>query len=289
MLTRRLTGLVTALLLVIGLFGHPAAGAKTKTGVAVTGVPQPCATQVAWPADLTLAELKPLLERRHQVRLIGQEWTTPEYRPLVQIVWESLDAVSCTDYLAEIRRKTKGDIVISAGPIAGWAWGNWGLTQPGVLTLDFRKWITAYRDGDSGRLVRLVIHELGHAYNVDRGAAPAYWTSFQAVYRQHGRFSDYGHNDMETYADVLGYYVARCAQGNPFASPGNEAYYAWAKANVFGGREFGTAPGTLQDCFVPTPQEVARARAAKKAIARKAALAAHEKALAGRPHEQHPR
>ena len=56
----------------------------------------------------------------------------------------------------------------------------------------------------------------------------------------------------ETFADVVGYYVGRCALENPYDTGEYDAYYEFAKTYIFGGKEFGPAAGTRPECIVPT-------------------------------------
>lgn len=219
---------------------------KPPAPAPVTGIPEPCVSRAAWPAQASPERTVTLLQKQYGLTLTGTAWTESKNRPLVKIVWETLDAISCTDYLSTIKAKNQNHLVINASRIGGWAWGDWGLTTPGALTLDFEKWHGALPD-DPGRLVRLLIHEMGHAYNVDRDETPAYWAEFQRLYRAHGRFSAYGKNDTETFSDVLGYFVARCAKDNPF-DKGQAAYYEFARTRVFGGLTFGSAPGSPVKC-----------------------------------------
>lgn len=252
---RWLTGILVPVVAVLGtLLGSSPAQAlpiAPPAPVPVTGIPDPCPARHPWPEDANLVHVRNLMQKDHGIKLVGQWWTEPRYRPMVRIVWETLDALSCTDYLAVTKSKVKPYLTISAGSTGSWAWGDWGLTTPGALTFDFAKWQQALDEHDPGRLVRLVVHEIAHAYNSDRGDEPAYWSSFRRVYLAEGRFSHYGHNDMETYADVVGYYVARCAKDNPFdnqSDKGNRAYYDWARTWIFKGAEFGPAPGTKVNC-----------------------------------------
>lgn len=182
--------------------------------------------------------------------LAGAHWTE-EHRPSIKIMWETLDAVGCTSYVASVKTKAPG-IGINAAPIRGWAWGNWSLTRTNYVTFDFAKFKGALEAGDEGRLVRLVIHELGHAWSADRHSGPGYWNDFRALAAREGRFSDYaGRKDSEVFADVLGYYVGRCALDNPYDSGDHDAYYAFARDVIFDGKEFGPAPGVVPDCTVP--------------------------------------
>ena len=64
----------------------------------------------------------------------------------------------------------------------------------------------------------------------------------------------------ETFADVVGYYVGRCALNNPYDTGKFDAYYEYARDYIFDGKEFGPAPGTKADCSAP-----AKAKKVKKA------------------------
>lgn len=215
----------------------------------VAGIPEPCVSKALWPKDASVTETRLQLAKEFGVVPVGEGWTKPENREIVKIVWQTFDAISCTSYLSDIKAKNRGLLVINAGPISGWAWGDWGLTRPGMITFDFAKWHQALDEKDPGRLVRLVIHEIGHAYNVDRGSNPAYWTTFKALQAKEGKFSDYAKNNPEeTFADTLGYYVARCAKDNPYDTPGQRAYYEYVKKHIFNGATFGPEPGEKPNC-----------------------------------------
>ena len=241
---RWLAGTVLPLMVVLGTVLTPSTAAGLPIAPPevppVTGIPEPCAARVAWPEGASPTHTRNLLQKSTGIRLVGEWWTDPQYRPMVKIVWQTL--VNLT------RDKVNNTLTIAAAPTRSWAWGDWSLTRPGALTFDFAKWQQALDEDDPGRLVRLVIHEMGHAYNVDRGDDPAYWSSFTRLYASQGRFSEYGNSSTETYAEVLGYYVARCAKDNPYDKPGNEQYYEWARSHIFKGVEFGPAPGAPVDC-----------------------------------------
>lgn len=236
--------------------GMPAAGTASlpvqpPSPTPMPGIPEPCVSKSAWPTGLAPETTAERLQEKFGVVLMGQWWTDYHYRPLVKVVWQTLDAVSCTDYVTTIKARNHGVLVLNAAPISGWAWGDWSLTQPGALTLDFSKWTAALDEGDIGRLVRLLIHEMGHAYTVNRFSQPPYWNQFAELYAREGRFSSYGTNLEETFSDVLGYYVGRCAKDNPFDKPGFAAYYAYAREVVFNGVEFGSEPGEPLHCETP--------------------------------------
>lgn len=219
----------------------------------VQGIPEPCPSLNPWPGDdVGIEEIKTQLAGTFGLRLEGGLWTD-QYRPSIRIIWETLDAVSCTDYLDVIKQKAPG-IGLNAVQKRTFAWGDWSLTRTNFITLDFVKFERALEANDEGRLVRLVIHELGHAWSTDRHASPAYWNDFRALTRQEGHFSDYaGSRDSEIFADVVGYYVGRCALDNPYDEGGHQAYYDYAKDVVFGGKEFGPPPGETPDCQLPDP------------------------------------
>lgn len=217
----------------------------------VTGIPTPCVALNPYSEDASIDELKEQLADTYGLKLAGSQWTE-ERRPSIRILLETLDAVSCTPYLADLTANVSGSLGLNATSISGYAWGDWSLTRGGYVSLDFSKFQRALDSGDEGRLVRLVVHELGHVRNSDRFQEPEYWTEFTKLYAQEGRFSDYSAGSVtETFADVVGYYVGRCALDNPYDTGGYDAYYEYAKTWIFGGKEFGPAAGEHPDCAVP--------------------------------------
>ncbi len=238
-----------------------AAGTTTATALpvapepapAIAGIPQPCTSFHPFPDDASIAEIREQFEARFDFRVEGKQWDE-EYRPSIKIVWETLDAVGCTTYRQVLQKKQPNTVGLNAANIRGYAWGDWSLTKPGSVTLDLEKFKGALEADDEGRLVRLVIHELAHVYNSDRFQNPDYWVDFVALHKKQGRFSEYaGRSVTETWADVVGYYVGRCALDNPYNTGQHDAYYDFVKTRVFGGKEFGPAPGEALDCSVPSP------------------------------------
>ncbi len=218
----------------------------------VTGIPTPCHAKHPFPEDASIPEIKEQLAETFHFRLTGSHWSE-EYRPSIRILWETLDAVSCTTYLADLQGKFQGTVGINATSTSGWSWGDWSLSKPGYVSLDLQKFRTALDNGDEGRLVRLVIHELAHVYNSDRDSSPKYWSEFQRLREREGTFSDYaGSSITETFADTVGYYVGRCALNNPYDTGKFDGYYEFVKDNVFHGKEFGPAPGKKPNCTVPS-------------------------------------
>ncbi|MGO4957649.1 hypothetical protein ACTQ49_10330 [Luteococcus sp. Sow4_B9] len=282
--TKRLATLATGILLAAsGLFGGvvaPAAAAPVEAsdaavsvGDPVVGIPKPCATSHEWPSDASLDEIKTQLASNTGIKLVGSGWTDPANRPMVKIVWQTLEALSCTDYVTTIT-SNHPDFTLNASAISGWAFGDWGLTRPGAVTIDFAKWQAPYQAGDKGRLVRLFVHELGHAYSRTPEAQKAY-NRFGTLYAATGNFSDYGRGSAnENFSEVVGYYVARCAAQNPYdAKVRNQGqfdkYYELVKEEVFDGREFGPGVGKTPDCsLTPRTTPSPEPRAAQEPIKR---------------------
>lgn len=241
----------------MALVPSSAASAAPSVGDPVTGIPQPCVAKHPFPVGATPAEVKKQLAANTGIRLVGGWWDDAQYAPMVRIVWETLDGLNCTNYVSIIKSNNK-DFTLSAGPTRSWAWGDWGLTRPGAVTLDFKKWQEAYQAGDKGRLVRILVHEMGHAWSQTPQAAASYQT-FAGLYRSGGNFGPYAYNQNENFSEIIGYYVARCALGNPYDNKKYAAYYALVKKDVFNGREFGPAAGTKATCSLAKPAAKAAA------------------------------
>lgn len=254
--------LTAAVVTIAGIIVHTRAIADdvaTPVGPSVVGIHAPCPVTHPWPGkDVSISKIQEQLGQNFGITLTGSGWSDAN-REQIRIVWESLDAVSCTDFMATITAKNNGPVGLNAGGIRGYAWGDWSLTRPGHVTFDFAKWAEVMDANDPGKLSRLVIHEFTHAWNSDRFGNPAYWREFQALSKKEGLFSDYaGSKDSEILAEVVGYYVARCAKDNPYDNGRHNAYYNWVKKNVFAGREFGPAPGKKASCDV-TAEDIAAA------------------------------
>lgn len=217
----------------------------------VTGVPAPCATTHAYPEDASIGEITAQLTANYGFHLAGTQWTEAS-RPSIKILWETLDAMECTSYRTDLQAKVGGNVGLNAASIRSYAWGDWSLTRPMYVTLDFSKFQRALDSGDEGRLTRLVAHELAHVLNSDRFENPSYWAEFRQLHAREGFFSEYaGTKVTEVWADAIGYYVGRCALDNPYDSGEHDAYYYFVKDNVFDGKEFGPPPGVTPDCAAP--------------------------------------
>lgn len=265
----------TAALLAAGATGPvtradaaPATPAATATGAPVTGIPTPCPAQHPYPDGATPAQVAAQLSRTFGIRLAGAGFTTTGDQQLVKVVWQTLDGISCTGFLHDITAAHPG-FTLNAARISGWAWGDWGLTRTNAVTVDFTKWHTAWAAGDKGRLVRLLVHELAHAWSQSPAGSPTY-QRFLALAPKHGALTPYGsRNANENFSEVVGYYVGRCANNNPYdRRHGNtgrfDAYYALVRQQVFDGHDFGPAVGTTPDCSLHSA--VALPRSAKEGL-----------------------
>lgn len=220
--------------------------------VPVTGIPNPCPSTKPYPEDASIKTIKAELTKNFGFKLSGSQWTEKR-RPSIKILWETLDAMECTSYRKNLQSKTSGTVGINAANIRGYAWGDWSLSKSGYVSLDFSKFQRALDSGDEGRLTRLVAHELAHVLNADRYENPGYWKAFKKLHAREGRFSAYaGRSVTETFADVVGYYVGRCALDNPYDTGKHDAYYDYAKEYIFDGKEFGPAPGEKPNCSLPS-------------------------------------
>ncbi len=245
------TGLAAAVVSVVATTATALPLAPTPVAP-VTGIPNPCAPTFPFPEDASISELKDGITTNFGFKLTGSQWTE-ERRPSIKILWETLDAMECTSYRKDLQAKVDGNVGLNAARISGYAWGDWSLTKGNYVTYDFSKFQKALDSGDEGRLTRLVAHELGHVLNSDRYSEPEYWQTFKKLFAKEGKFSSYaGGSVTETFADVIGYYVGRCALDNPYDTGKYDAYYEYAKTHVFGGKEFGPAPGEKPNCTTPS-------------------------------------
>ena len=208
-------------------------------------IPNACTLTHPYDAAASLTDLKSGIETNWGFQLTGKYWTDETYRPLVAVIWRTLDAISCTPYLDTLHSKV-GALELSATSIGGWTAGDYGLTKADTVSLDFPQLLTNYQT-DPGHVSRLFVHEVTHAYTRDRSSNPPYWADFTALYAKNGRFGSYGYSASEVFSEVVGYYVARCAANNPY-TVSEAAYYDFAKNEVFGGKEFGPALGQPLAC-----------------------------------------
>ncbi|MGO1975245.1 MAG: hypothetical protein ACTH2Q_19990 [Propionibacteriaceae bacterium] len=225
----------------------------------VTGIAEPCSADHPFPADSGADAVVAGMAKNWNLAMQpgDKSWTDGTRGELLRIFWETLDAIDCTPFLQTVVEKNAGSLGVHAGtPIHG-GWADYGLTNPGALTFDPEEQQGAIDRGIPETVAQNVIHELAHAYSNDR-PAPAYYAEYLNLYGQHGGLSNYGQTaENENFADAAGFYVARCSQEafetggellpNPYDG-GYAEYYDYAREQIFGGKEFGPAPGTAATC-----------------------------------------
>lgn len=208
-------------------------------------VPAACPATHPYSPALSMAALRTGIESNWGFTLTGAYWDDETYRPIAAMIWRTLDAISCTPYLDTLHSKV-GALELRATSIGGWTAGDYGLSKADAVSLDFPQLLTSYQK-DPGHVSRLFVHEITHAYTRDRSSNPTYYADFTAIYSRLGRFGTYGNSASETFSEVVGYYVARCAANNPYTTAKAD-YYEFAKNEVFGGKEFGPALGQTVVC-----------------------------------------
>lgn len=244
-------------------------------------IPAACPATHPYSAQLSMVQLRDGIGSNWGFTVTGSYWADEKYRPIVAMMWQTLDAISCTPYLTTLQSKV-GALELRATSIGGWVAGDYGLSKRDAVSLDFPQLLTSYQT-DPGHVSRLFVHEVTHAYSRDRSSGPTYWTSFTSLYSRLGRFGSYGGSASETFSEVVGYYVARCAANNPYTTA-KAAYYDYVKTEVFGGKEFGPALGQTLNCdSKPTnaPDIYASANAAVQAATQDREAAAAEIAANG--------
>ncbi|MGH3730691.1 MAG: hypothetical protein ACRDTU_18345, partial [Micromonosporaceae bacterium] len=187
-----------------------------------------------------------------------RSWENERYLPLLEVWWNTLAKVECTSFVDTVNDKNGGGLPVVSVVHDGGIWG-WYRGYPTGLEIDPDRQLAAVQNGIGETVEQNIIHELGHAYNNDRenSPAPGYWSEYVGIYESDGGLSEYGRSSMtENFADVLGFYVARCALerfevSEPRANPydgGYTSYYEFARKHVFDGVEFGPPPGSAASC-----------------------------------------
>lgn len=113
----------------------------------VTGIPTPCPSVYPFPEGESIETIKDRITATFGFKLSGSQWTKASM-PSIKILWETLDAVECTTYRADLLGKQKGNVGLNASRIRGFAWGDWSLTKVGYVSLDFTKFQRALDSGD---------------------------------------------------------------------------------------------------------------------------------------------
>ncbi len=208
-------------------------------------IPAACPSTHPYSPQLSMVQLRDGIGSNWGFTPTGSYWADETYRPIVAMMWQTLDAISCTPYLTTLHSKV-GALELRATTIGGWVAGDYGLSKRDAVSLDFPQLLTSYQT-DPGHVSRLFVHEVSHAYSRDRSDNPTYWADFTSLYSRLGRLGSYGGSASETFSEVVGYYVARCAANNPYTTA-KAGYYEFVKTEVFGGKEFGPALGQTLVC-----------------------------------------
>ncbi len=237
-----------ALAVVMGATGLVASSPRADAAPTASAVivPNPCAVAHPFPTGSTPAQIRDAYGAAYGFTMVGSYWTDPSYQGIVRVIWETTDALACTPFLTDLTANHGSQLALNASALSGWKSGDYGITRSRTVSLDFPQLKTYYDKGDQGHVARLFVHEITHAYQANRDSRPAYWTSFTPVYNRLGRLGTYGWDPTEVQAEVVGWYVARCAQNNPYTTR-YQGYYDWAKT-IFGGKEFGPPLGQPLDC-----------------------------------------
>lgn len=217
------------------------------------GVRSSCSMTHRFPEKESSAKVVSRVQKIWKVRLVGDAWTQQKNRAVLTTMWQTLDAVDCTPFLSTIATKNKGRVTISGDKSGSWAWGDYGYTKPNAVSLNLGKMATGLRHGEGPRVVRVMVHELGHAWSTDRGMDTGYWSAIESQRGKAGAISSYGaQGSSENFAEAVGYFVARCAveaddtdksRHNPYDDDEFAGYYKIVRSKVFGGRTFGPAAG----------------------------------------------
>lgn len=228
--------------------------AVRKAAPLAPGVQKSCSMTHRFPSDASSAEVVTRVQKIWKVRLVGKSWTEKKNRDVLQTMWLTLDTVDCTPFLATIAKKNKGRVTISGEKSGSWAWGDYGYTKPDAVSLNLSKMAAGLDDGEGPRVVRVMVHELAHAWSTDRGQGAGYWGAIESQRGKAGAISAYGaQGSSENFAEAVGYYVARCAveaddrsakRHNPYDDRANAGYFGVVRDKVFGGRTFGPAAGS---------------------------------------------
>lgn len=218
-----------------------------------------------YPEGSSAAEVRQLIKENHGLTFADAKysWSDPVAAPTLRAFWEGLEKVSCTAFAEHVSEAAGSGFAVVADENAGGVWGHY--REDGLLHID----VDQIGEQSPETLAWLVIHELSHPWSAQRDAT---YSSYLALAEQQGPLTPYGRVALdqsiaagdgpdwnENFADMVAHYVARCSglqmhtelsndQRNPYDSGRYDAYYAWTAEHVFGGVEFGPAPGEQPSC-----------------------------------------
>ncbi|XSS46233.1 hypothetical protein ACQBAU_17530 [Propionibacteriaceae bacterium Y2011] len=196
------------------------------------------------------------IRARHGISLTdgAHSWTSPQAERTLRAFWTAMEDVGCTPYLSTLLERAGSGFSIIADTNGPGTWGHW--RSDGLLHID-----VAQIEGSAATpetLAWFTVHELAHMWSNVR--ATEGYNAYLGVYAELGPISPYGVRDSadpqanENFADVIGYYYARCTPismysseasypGNPYDLEKFAGYHSYVKEYVFGGHEFGPGPG----------------------------------------------
>lgn len=218
------------------------------------GMERSCPMTHRFPARSSSGEIVAKVAKTWGVQLKGASWKKKANRPVLKVMWQTLDAVDCTPFVKSVKAKNDGKLIISGEKAGSWAWGDYGFSDPDGVSLSLDKMAVGVADGQSPRVVRVMVHEMAHAWSADREEGSGYFARFAKIGGSAGALTEYGsQNTSENFAEAAGYYVARCAKEqsdtgkpkrNPYDDDASAAYYAFVGKTLFGGKKFGPSPGS---------------------------------------------
>lgn len=224
---------------------------KAKPIPAAPGVQRSCPMTHRFPRGSSAGIVK-RVSKTWGVQLKGSSWQSKANRPVLKAMWQTLDAVDCTPFLKGVKAKNEHKLIISGEKAGSWAWGDYGYSDPDGVSLNLDKMAEGIKDGQSPRVVRVMVHEMAHAWSADRNESSGYFAKF-AKLGAGDPITEYGsQNTSENFAEAAGYYVARCAKeqsdtgkskANPYNDSSNAGYYAFVGKQLFGGARFGPKAG----------------------------------------------
>ena len=216
------------------------------------GMQRSCKMTHRFPATASSAKVVTAVRQNWGVRLTGPSWKKKANADVLRVMWRTLDSLDCTPFLKTVKTKNDGGLIISGEKKGSWAWGDYGYSDPDGISFSLDKMADAIDDAQSPRVVRVMVHEMAHAWSADRNEDSGYFKAF-AKLGDGLPITDYGaQNTSENFAEAAGYFVARCAveqsdtgkpKPNPYDDAANAGYYKFVGKLLFGNVSFGPAPG----------------------------------------------
>lgn len=242
---------------------RPVAQAKAQTAKArktakpnpiprAPGMQRSCPMTHRFPARASSAQVVTAVRHNWGVRLTGPSWKKPANAAVLRVMWQTLDSLDCTPFLKTVKTKNDGGLIISGEKKGSWAWGDYGYSDPDGVSFSLDKMADAIDDAQSPRVVRVMVHEMAHAWSADRNEDSGYFKAFAKLGGAKPLTAYGAQNTSENFAEAAGYYVARCAteqsdtgkpRPNPYDDADNADYHKFVGKRLFGHVKFGPDPG----------------------------------------------